>query len=254
MSNIRAESFRARLVAGERLVGTFIKTPHPVVVEVVAGGGLDCLCIDAEHAPFDRHDIDLAMLAGRAHDLPMLVRVPSNDAHTLLSVLDLGACGVVLPHVTNAETAAAAAAACRYGHNGRGYAGTPRASGYSTGSLTDNMARANAYVAVMAQIEDADALGHLEEIAAVAGIDALFVGRMDLTVSLGASSPMDPRVIAAVQRICAAGRSQGRAVGMFAPDITEARNWIDAGASFFLLESEHQWMLQGARELARVMR
>ena len=254
MDNNRSDAFRARLRAGERLIGTFLKTPHPALVEVIGAAQLDCLCVDAEHAPFDRQDIDAAVIAGRAVDLPILVRVPSAEPHVLLNALDLGACGVVVPHVTTAQVAAAVAAACRYGPGGRGYAGSPRAAGYGTRTLTANIERGNATVSVIAQIEDAEAIEHIDEIAAVEGIDALFVGRMDLTVSLGARSADEARVVDAVTRICAAARRHGRAVGMFTPTPEEAQRWIDAGASLFLLASDQQWVLQGARELSAAFR
>ena len=246
----RVGTFRERLVKGHRLLGTFVKTPHPAVIEVLGYAPLDCLCIDAEHAPFDRRDLDMAILAARAADMPSLVRVARADAADILNALDLGATGVVIPHVANASDALAAANACRYQRgSGRGYAGSTRAAGYGTGTMADNIARANAEVTLVAQIEDADALNHLDAIAKVEGIDALFVGRMDLTVSLGAAGPNDAIVLEAVREICAAAKRHHRALGMFTTTTDEAKTWFDAGATFFLLGSEHQWMLQGARAL-----
>jgi 2-keto-3-deoxy-L-rhamnonate aldolase RhmA len=246
----RIASFRRRLRAGERLLGTFVKTPHPAIVEVLGHGALDCLCLDAEHAPFDRGDLDVALLAARAADLPSLVRVPRAEAPELLNALDLGATGVLVPHVASAAAARSIAAACRYGGgDGRGYAGSTRAAGYGTRKMGDILRRANDGVTVVAQIEDAAALAEIDAIAAVDGIDALFVGRMDLTVSLGAASPDDPVVVDAVRAICAAARRHGRAVGMFTPTTAEAAQWFDAGASLFLLGSDQQWVLQGAAAL-----
>jgi 2-keto-3-deoxy-L-rhamnonate aldolase RhmA len=246
----RLGTFRERLRAGDRLLGTFVKTPHPAVVEVLGHAPLDCVCLDAEHAPFDRSDLDVALLAARAADLPSLVRVPRGDAPEILNALDLGATGVVVPHVAHGEAARAIALACRYGAGaGRGYAGSTRAAGYGTRRMGDVLSRANAEIALVAQIEDAAALDAIDEIAAVDGIDCLFIGRMDLTVSLGAASPADPVVVEAVRAICAAARRHGRAVGMFTPTTAEAAQWFDAGASLFLLGSDQQWILQGAGAL-----
>ncbi|MFO0453343.1 MAG: HpcH/HpaI aldolase family protein [Pseudomonadota bacterium] len=246
----RTATFRERVRRGERLIGTFAKTPHPAVVEVLGLSPLDCLCLDAEHAPFDRGDLDVALLAARAADLPTLVRVPHGDAAQILNALDCGATGVVVPHVASAADARAAAAACRYGRGGRGYAGSTRAAGYGTRKMGEIIPGANATVTLVAQIEDAEALDEIDAIAAVDGIDCLFVGRMDLTVSLGAATPNDPVVVEAVRRICAAGRAHGRAVGMFTPTTEEAAQWCEAGASLFLLGADQGWILQGARELA----
>ena len=245
----RQATFRERLRRGDRLLGTFVKTPHPVVIDVLGQAPLDCLCIDAEHAPFDRGDLDVAILAARAADMPVVVRVPTAEASSILNVLDLGATGVVIPHIATAAAARAAAAACRFGPGGRGYAGSTRAAGYGGRSLVDNIAKANAEVTLIAQIEDAEALEQIDDIAAIEGIDALFIGRMDLTVSLGARTPNDAVVVTAVQRICAAAQRHGRAIGMFTPTIEEARRWLDAGASLFLLQSDQQWLLQGARAM-----
>jgi 2-keto-3-deoxy-L-rhamnonate aldolase RhmA len=246
----RIASFRDRLLARELLVGTFLKTPSAAVAEIIGMSGLDCTCVDAEHAPFDRAALDTVVLAARAHDLPSLVRVTQADPSEILNALDVGATGVVLPHIASAAAAAQAAAACRYGRNGRGYAGSSRAAGYTTRSMASIIAAANASVCVVAQIEDEAALQQIDAIAAVDGIDCLFIGRMDLTVSLGAASPDEPRVIEAVEAICAAGRRHGRCVGMFTTTTAEAIRWRAEGASFFLLGSDQQWVLQGSRELA----
>lgn len=177
------------------------------------------------------------------------MRVSRPDPAEILCALDLGATGVVVPHVATRAAAEAAVAACRYGSRGRGYAGSTRAARYGTRTLIDNLTRGNAEVALVVQIEDADALPNLTDIAAVDGIDALFVGRMDLTVSLGADSAQDALVLAAVENICAAARRAARAVGMFTNTTQEAHRWFAAGASLFLLGSEQQFILQGARAL-----
>lgn len=242
-------TFRERLRRGDRLLGTFIKTPHPAVVEVLSHAPLDCLCIDAEHAPFDRGDLDRAVLAAHARQMPILVRIPSAEPSAILNVLDLGATGIIIPHITTRDGAQAAAAACRYGRGGRGYAGSPRAANYGTLAMADIISRANAEVTVIAQIEDSEALEHLDGIAALEGIDALFVGRMDLTVSLSAASPGDAVVVDAVKKICDAARRHRRSVGMFTSTIEEARQWFDAGAGLFLLSSDQQWLLQGANAM-----
>lgn len=242
-------TFRERLRRHERLLGTFLKTPHPAIVELLGLSEVDCLCIDAEHAPFDRGVLDSSILAAIAGNLPSLVRVSRADPSEILNALDLGATGVVLPHIATVASATAAAMSCRYGPGGRGYAGSTRAAAYTTRSLADNIGRANSEVTVVAQIEDAEALSDIDAIAAVEGIDALFIGRMDLTVSLGASSPNDPVVVSAVTAICTAARRAGRAVGMFSSTVQEAHRWFDAGASLFLLGSDQQFILDGAKAL-----
>jgi 2-keto-3-deoxy-L-rhamnonate aldolase RhmA len=239
--------FRDRLLAGERLIGTYLKTPSPIVTEVLALSDLDCLCLDAEHAPFDRIAIDGCIAMARAAAMPALVRVP--DVSHVLNALDCGATGVVAPHICTAEQAINYARACRYGENGRGYAGSSRAAGYTTCSIAANLAKAAAQTTVIAQIEDPAAVDHVDAIAAVEGIDALFVGRVDLTVAYGATSQDDPRVIAAVEKICAAGLRHNRRIGMFLARASDVEFWADRGANLFLLGSDHSFMLEGAARL-----
>lgn len=246
-------SFRARLRAGERLVGTFVKTPSPVVAEVLALTPLDCVVIDAEHAPFDRGAIDLCLMALTAAGLPALVRTPSAEPAHILGALDSGATGVLVPHVTTADQARAIVTASHYGPGGRGYAGSPRAARYTTRAMPEQRAIAAAQTTVVAQIEDAPALDALEAILAVPGLDAVFVGRMDLAVSLGAS-PDAPEVLRAVERVVAAGRVAGVPVGMFVPAVRELDRWIEAGATFFLMGSDQQFVLDGARALVAEVR
>ena len=242
-------TLKARIAAGEALLGTFLKTPHPHVVEVLASSGLDCICIDAEHAPFDRRDIDLCIMAAQLGGLPVLVRTPNSSAEQILNALDCGADGVLVPHVRSVDEARAVAAAAHYAPGGRGYAGSSRAAGYGTKSMPEHKAASAAKTVVIAQIEDAEALAEIDSIASVEGIDALFVGRIDLTVSLGCESPDDPKVIAAVERIVAACEAAGRPVGMFVSRTSDVAMWREKGATLFLLGSDHGFLREGAKAL-----
>ncbi len=244
-----ATDFKARLLAGEPLLGTFVKTPHPSVIEVLAQTGLDCLCLDAEHAPFDRVDLDRGLLAARAGGIAALVRVPSGAPHEILNALDLGAAGIVVPHVRSAAEAEAAVLACHYGAGGRGYAGGTRASGYVSPPIGERLAQTRAQTSVILQIEDVEALDHVEAIAAVPGVDAVFIGRIDLTVALGETDPKAGKVVAAVTRIIEACRAAGCTSGLFTPDLSEVPMWRAQGASLFLLGADHAFIRAGAIKL-----
>ena len=244
-----AHDFRSRLRRHETMVGTWVKTPAPVVCEVLSLAGLDLLALDAEHAPFGRAELDACLAICAARGMPALVRVPTAEPEQILNALDCGATGVMVPHVMTQELAAAAVRASHYGRGGRGYAGSTRAAGFAGRPIAEQLSIGREHTAVIAQIEDAEALGCLDELARVNGIDALFVGRIDLTVSLGKTSPDDPDVVAAVEAICAAGRRAGVAVGMFVADPSEAKRWISRGASLFVLGSDQGFLLSGARSL-----
>jgi 2-keto-3-deoxy-L-rhamnonate aldolase RhmA len=250
-------TLKSRLAARDLLSGTWVKTPHPHVVEVLSLSPLDLIVIDAEHAPFGRESIDACILAGRAGGKPVLVR-PASAAHdAILQALDCGADGVIVPHIRSADEARALVRACHYGAAGsdqaRGFAGSTRAAGYTTLGMARHREAAKGVI-VIAQIEDAEALGEIDAIAAVEGIDALFIGRTDLTISLGADSPDDPVVIEAVDRICAAGHASGRAIGMFLGRVSDVPHWREKGASLFILQSDQDFVLSGATALSAAVK
>jgi len=249
-----AETPRQRLVARDLLVGTFIKTPHPSVVEAIAAAGLDAICLDAEHAPFDRGDLDVGVLAARATEQAVLVRPPSSAPDAILNALDLGAAGILAPHIRSGDEAAALVAAGRYGPGGRGYAGSTRAAGYGQRAMPAHLEASARSVSLIAQIEDSEALDDLDAIVRTPGLDAVFIGRIDLTIALGASGPMDPVVVAAVERVVRVAAAAGMPVGMFTPAMDEIPHWRSLGASLFLLGSDHGFIQAGARALAAQVR
>jgi staphyloferrin B biosynthesis citrate synthase len=244
-------TLKARIAAGDALLGTFLKTPHPHIVEVLGSAELDLLCIDAEHAPFDRRDIDLCIMAARASNLPVVVRTAASAPENMLNALDCGADGVVVPHIRSAAEARSVAASVHYGPGGRGYAGSSRAAGYGTVSISNHLATSAATTTLIAQIEDVEALDEIDAIAAVDGIDALFIGRIDLTIALGCTSPDDPKVIAACDHIIAAARKADRPVGLFTSNPADVAAWQAKGASLFLLSSDHNFIRHGAKAMRR---
>ncbi len=241
-------SFRDRLFAGDPLVGVWAKTPSHIVADVLGLSPLDVVCLDAEHAPFDRLVLDACLSALAKAGKPALVRTAKLDEAQILNALDCGADGVVCPHVRGPEDAARLARIARFGAGGRGYAGSTRMAGYATRAMGDVLA-SGAEVSVVAQIEDLEAVDAIDEIAAVEGVDCFFIGRIDLTVALGAKTPDAPEVVAAVQRICETCAARGRRVGMFVGDLDEIPRWRAAGANLFLLKSDHAFILEGARAL-----
>jgi len=228
--------FRARLAARERLLGAFVKTPQPVVVEVMAGAGYDFLVLDAEHAPFDRGALDTMILAGRALNCPIVVRVPVGAPDWLLFVLDAGAAGAMVPHVNSVAEAEALVRAMRYGPGGRGFAGTTRAAGYGARGMIDHLAETPAETVLIAQIEDPEGAETHAAIAAVDGVDALFVGRADLAVGLGANDFFDDRVARATAEILGA---RDAATGLYCAPGEALGGFAAAGASLFVVGSDH---------------
>lgn len=242
-------TLKQRIAAGDFLLGTFVKTPSPVIIEVLASCGLDLVCLDAEHAPFDRGMLDACIFAARACNLPVLVRPATAAAEHILNALDCGADGVMLPHIRTVSDAVDAVRVAHYQPGGRGYAGSSRAAGYGLTSMAAHRAASAERTCVIAQIEDIEALEDIHSIGSVPGIDALFVGRIDLTVALDAESADAPEVIAAVEKILAAAVLANRPCGMFVPANSDVAGWRSKGASLFLQSSDHGLIRSGARQL-----
>jgi len=242
-------SLKESLAQKKPLIGTFIKTPHFHNTEVLAHTNLDVLCLDAEHAPFDRSHLDTCVLAAKSQQMPVVIRIPDTENATILNALDLGADGIVLPHILNAEHARSVVKKCFYGPEGRGYAGSTRFAGYTTKKIPENLANNKNQTCVIAQIEDLEAVNDIDAICQVEGIDCIFIGRMDLTVALEQTDASHPDVLAAVEKVVDAANKHGKNCGMFVGDLTELPRWISLGVSLFLLGSDHGFMLSGAQQL-----
>jgi 2-keto-3-deoxy-L-rhamnonate aldolase RhmA len=240
--------FRQAIRDRSVLIGTFIKTASHQVPEIIAAAGLDFAVIDAEHAPFDLATLDRMMLAGRGAGLPCLVRVPELAAAPIGQVLDLGAAGVVVPHVASADAALRALSAAKYAGGQRGFSPSTRAGGYGTVDPVAYRVAADQESSVWCQVEDEAALSNLDSIAAVDQLDCLFLGRADLALSLGVDSQRDPKVVAAVQATAQAGRRHSRTVGIFIGDTGEIPDLLALGITVFVCGSDQSFMLaQGRR-------
>jgi staphyloferrin B biosynthesis citrate synthase len=238
--------FRRRFLAGERLIGTLVKTPTGHATEIIGNLGFDFVVIDEEHAPFDRQATDAALIAARAAHTAGLVRVASSAPWHLQAALDCGATGVVVPHVANVANARDVVAACRYRGGRRGFSSAPRAGGYGTARMWDHVDAQDAETTVVAMIEDAHAIDAIDEIARVEGLDGFFVGRGDLTVSLGASTQDAAEVAKAVERIILAAREANKPACVMVAEISEAEAFIALGATVFIVLSDQGLMRKAA--------
>lgn len=238
---------KARMVGGERLVGTFLKTPSVDLIEILSGSGLDFLVLDAEHAPFDRMRMDACLAMGRALDFPLLVRVPAGSPDELLKALDAGAVGVVVPHVDSAQKAQAIAKGARFGKGGRGYAGSTRWAGFTTRTMEDVLAQSRDETIVIAQIEEPEGVDAIDEIAGCDGIDGVFIGPADLSVAMGKTDINSAELGAAMAHVGKAARAHGVAYITWVPGAEKAAEWDQYGFTTYVAGSEHAWMVQGAR-------
>lgn len=236
---------RARIRRGDCLTGIFQKTPSPHVTELLALAGMDFVVADQEHAPIGRGALDLIALAGRAAGVPVLIRATHASGPAIWPALDMGCCGVVVPHVLSRHDACSVADAMKYAR-GRGFSPSGRAGAYGTIPAATYRERADAGTVFMAQIEDAEALARLDEIASVPDVDVLFVGPQDLSLSLGCAVDAAP-MQQAIAEVVAAARRQGKAAGLFVADAASIKDWHARGVSVFICGSDQGLLLNAAR-------
>jgi staphyloferrin B biosynthesis citrate synthase len=238
--------FRSRIARRDHVLGTFIKTPISHPVEIIGQVGFDFVLIDQEHSPFDRMSVDIACLAARAWNTAAVVRVAEATPANILSVLDCGATGIMVPHVDTPEKAAVIAASCRYRKGSRGFANTTRAGSFGSASFEDHMAAQDAEVTCIAMIEDVQALTYLPAIAAIEGIDAFFIGRGDLTAALGVD-----RMNEAVKVITSAARVANMPTMALVSSKEDAKAMAALGVSAFVYSNDHNLLRMAAIQALR---
>jgi 2-keto-3-deoxy-L-rhamnonate aldolase RhmA len=243
--------FRKRLLAREPLIGTFMKFPGPHATEIIGSLGYDFVMLDEEHSPWSRDQLGMGMLAAKAYGTASIVRVSRPDAASILSMLDDGAIGVMVPHVSTAEKARDVASWARYKGGTRG-SGVSRGGDYGgrvgAGGIDGYYQDSDAITTVFAMIEDADAIERIDEIVAVEGIDAFFMGRGDLALSLSNVQGAKPTLEEAVKKIADAVLGAGKILAAVTPNMgsDDAKAMKDAGVSVLMVASDQGFMRAGA--------
>ncbi|MBZ4019067.1 HpcH/HpaI aldolase family protein [Streptomyces purpurogeneiscleroticus] len=233
-------SLKQRLAAGERLYGALLRLPSETLVEMAGVAGLDYVVIDCEHGPADTTALQHHLTAAAAQGIDVLVRVGTAEPALALRCLDLGAAGLIHPHIDSAADARRAVAADRYPPLGeRGFATYSRAGRFGTVTAAEHLA-ASEETLVVAMIETARACAAAAEIVATEGIDAVLVGPADLTVDCGfpGKEAID-KLIAATH---GTAHDAGRAVMSIVPDTAGARAAEQAGAQLVLYNMAHVLM------------
>jgi 4-hydroxy-2-oxoheptanedioate aldolase len=237
-SKISERSLRQRLLAGETVYGLVVKAPAPALVEMVAAAGFDFAFLDGEHGSGEVLELEHHVRAAESFGIPAVVRVGSHQAGEILRVLDIGAEGIVVPHVNTKAEAEAIVQAAHYPPIGRrGLATTTRAGRHAFSNLKEHLRSAQENTLIAVQVEDPEALENLEGIASVPYIDCIFIGPADLSLGLGYPGESDhPTVVATFDRICQAVASRPNVkLGSFGRDARDAKAWTAKGASFVAL-------------------
>jgi 4-hydroxy-2-oxoheptanedioate aldolase len=243
-------AFKQALAKGERLIGLWSGLASPIAAEIVAGAGFDWIVIDGEHGPNDIATLLPHLHAMRFGTAEPVFRVPWNDMVIIKRALDLGARSLLIPFVQNAEEAQRAVAAARYPPLGiRGVAVTPRANDY--GRVQNYHKNAHLDTCVLVQLETRAALAHIEAVAAVDGIDGIFIGPSDLAADFGhLGNPRHPEVKAALQDAGTRIRAAGKSAGILTGDLDDVEPFIEMGFNFTAVGSDVGILARGAEQLA----
>jgi 4-hydroxy-2-oxoheptanedioate aldolase len=245
-------SLRDRIAGSDRpLFGGWVCSGSPVMAEIMAGSGLDWLLIDMEHGPVGLGEVQVMLQAAAAYPVTTVVRVPANDAVWIKQVLDLGAQTIMVPMVSTAAEAEAAVAHASYPPRGHRGVGNSLARSGRWNRVDDYLQDAAAHTAVIVQIETAEGVENAQAIAAVDGVDGVFVGPSDLAASMGLiGQQTHPDVVAAVRRAFEGALAAGTPVGVNAFDPAAARGYADAGARFVLVGADVSLVARGSERLA----
>ncbi|AWH90006.1 2-dehydro-3-deoxyglucarate aldolase [Limnobaculum parvum] len=230
--------FRQDLLSGKPLIGCWASLANPITTEVLGYAGFDWLLLDGEHAPNDINTFIPQLMALKDSDSAAIVRPQSNDPVTIKRLLDIGFYNLLIPFVESEAEALQAVASTRYPPQGiRGVSVSHRSNGY--GTVADYFSKINDNISVMVQIESQQGVDNLDAIAAVDGVDCIFVGPSDLSAALGyLGQAGHPDVQQTIRHIFDRAKAHGKACGILAPVEADARRYLEWGATFVAVGSD----------------
>lgn len=237
------------LAQGKVAFGATIQIPATALVEIVGRVGFDFTMIDTEHGMYDMQTAGELLRVAQGVGLTPLVRVLKNEKELIMKALDLGAEGVIVPHVSTPEHAEQAVRACRYGVDGwRGACPLVRAAGYSLSEWRGYEAAANENAMVVLIVEDPEGVANIEEIVSVEGVAAVFLGLFDLTVSLGCGgNSEDPRVQQSADKILAACHQKGVPAMYSVTSGPDVDSWVRRGVRMVLAGADTRIFSQACK-------
>ncbi len=243
--------FKRAISSNTLQLGIWSSLADSISVEILANTGIDWILLDTEHAPNELPMVFRQLQAIDSGSAHAIVRPPWNDMVMIKRFLDAGAQTLLVPMVQNGEEARRAVAATRYPPHGvRGYAAASRASAYA--QIDGYLERCRDEMCVLVQIETKLALANIESIAAVDGVDGIFIGPGDLSADLGyLGKPGHPEVIKIIDAAIARIKAAGKPAGILTGDEQLARHFIDEGCLFVAVGSDIGLLGKGARTLVQ---
>ena len=242
-------SLAGRLRAGETLISGWSALPEPLVAEAIARLGFDCVTLDMQHGLHDARSVSQSIggivLAGK----PAIVRIPVGDNAFASRALDMGAQAVIAPMINTVAEARAFVAATKYPPVGERSWGPARALALSGNSPQAHLETSNAGTLAFAMIETDRAVGALDDILAVAGLDGVFVGPSDLSVTLSDGkkiAPFDADLDVALRRIADIANAAGKIAGAFTATVGRVKHFRSFGYRLLALGSDSAYLAAGA--------
>ncbi|MDD2882283.1 MAG: 2-dehydro-3-deoxyglucarate aldolase [Rhodoferax sp.] len=231
-------SFKRDLLAGKKLIGCWSSLASPITTEVLGVAGFDWILLDGEHSPNDMGTYIPQLMALKDSASAPVVRPSSNNPVEMKRLLDAGFYNFLVPFVESVEEASKAVAATRYPPQGmRGVSVSQRSNRY--GTVADYFKGANDQMCVMVQIESNAGVAAARDIAALDGVDCLFVGPSDLAAGMGhLGNANHPDVQAAIAAVFADAKAAGKPSGILAPVEADARKYMAMGATFVAVGSD----------------
>jgi 4-hydroxy-2-oxoheptanedioate aldolase len=243
--------FKRALQRGEVQIGLWQALADPYAAEICAGSGFDWLLFDGEHAPNDLRSLLGALQAVAPYPVQPVVRVPQGDAALIKQVLDIGATTLMVPMVESAEQAAALVRAMRYPPQGVRGVGSAIARSARWARYPNYLHEANDRVCLLVQVETHQALAQVEAIAAVDGVDGVFIGPSDLAASMGwLGQPAHREVRGAIEQAIHAIACAGKAPGILCADEALARHYLALGARFVAVGVDTSLLVRATTALA----
>ena len=244
---------RQRVCAGEVLVGTIVSLNSPQVAEIMADAGFDWLFVDAEHGAYGPLAVE-ALIQAASDATPCVVRIPVHEESWIEKMLDVGAAGIIAPQVNTVEQARQVVHYAKYPPAGERGVGIARAQRYGM-RFEDYLERANEALLTVIQIEHVDAVARVHELAAVEGVDVLFIGPYDLSMSMGIPGQVDaPDMQRCIAEVLAACRESGKVPGIFGIAPEKVRQYIGMGFTFVGVGVDAMFLSGAASEAVRALK
>ncbi len=249
--SMKINTFKQALKGDKPLFGLWQGIPDTTVAEIGAGAGFDWVLIDAEHGPFDVRSVMSHLQAIEPYPVSALVRPVEGNTALIKQFMDIGVQTLLVPMVDTAEQAQQIVKAAKYPPEGVRGLGTSMARAANWNRTSDYLAKANDEVCVIVQIETLTGLENIEDIVAVEGVDAIFIGPSDLSAAMGhVGNPGHPEVVTAIENGFKVIISAGKQAGVLAVNKELVNKYIEAGARFIGVGVDAALLANATRQLA----